>query len=273
VCAIGLLGAPSCAQAATAIDLTAEAEATYYERMTSSLVRDIYDLEQLFVDTQYLYLEIAPPGATSFKQVGIPYAVPVDISGMPEEFRKGLITDTAFGVGVYEVTVEEDHDSKQVVFLNQQLQPIFAMPLPETYDPYAFLYVKHPRIEEYSSSRQQTLRTIYHPARVQAQFRLVPLEDLAPYLYNEAQVAESEEQARSLLDAETMLYGASGGEGGMLMSMESTGTLEIAFMQPWTNAMELTIKFASTDADHVAEVFRMAFHSLPSGTRPVCFWQ
>lgn len=216
-----------------------------FKEFMSHQVGDIYDLEQHFTDEQYSFLPIVPPDEDFIlRQPGYPLVLPFTSENFPDAFLKGLIPEYENSVPVYSVTILEDPKTRETVFLNGNDEEVYALPAAPGYDPYAYLKsIKSALYSgKYSSDEVYHWQRLYDPARVQIRAKLILPEDVEPYLYVAAKLAE---QAALAAEAE-------GGGGMMLMQGESDSNIvftaifltngigiKIAYPEDFTNRLEV----------------------------------
>lgn len=244
--ALGLAASFCCIALASSTDRNKPGVDTeVFQDFMSHRIADIYDLEQHFTEGQYFFLPIVPPSNDFIlRQPGHPFVLPFIWENFPEQFVKGLVPEYDNSVPVYPVTIIEDSTTRETVFLNAEDQEIFALPAATGYDPYAFLNAIIPGLfsGKYSSDEVYHWQKLYDPARVQIRAKLILPDDVEPYLYVAAQIAE--EAAKAIEEY--------GGGGMMLMGGESDSNIvftaifltngigsRIAYPVDFTNRLEV----------------------------------
>ncbi len=157
-----------------------------YEEFMAMEVVDIYGLEQFFIDQQDNYLPIIPPDPDFIlHQPASPYVLPFKWEKFPAEFNGNLVLSYANSVPVYEVTVLEDFNTRETVFLNQNGEKLFSLPPLPTYDPFSYLRMIFSSLYEgrYNTDQISYWQRFYDPARIQIKVELLPEEYAEPYLY------------------------------------------------------------------------------------------
>jgi hypothetical protein len=216
-----------------------------YQEFMSHQVGDVYDLEQYFADGQYSFLPLVPPAEDFIlRQPGMPTVLPFTWEKFPEQFVKGLVPEYENSVAVYPVTILEDPITRETVFLNADGEEIYALPAATGYDPYAYLKSIMPLLYsgKYSSDDVYNWQKLYDPARVQIRAKLIAPDDVEPYLYVAAKIAEEAALAAQ----------EEGGGGMMLMEGESDSNIvftaifltngigmKIAYPAAFTNRLEV----------------------------------
>lgn len=200
----------------------------------SPAITNLYALEQAFVNLQYQFLPIVPPGMNLLVQ---PYGetLAFDWRAFPKEFSDGLVGVYQFEkIPVYGITVLEDPITRYTYFLNADKKIIYGLPPPKGYDPYAYATSRMPTLFNGARPDQEVadFAWLYDPARVAGVFSLVPSENWDDFQEYEAKAsAESESK---------------GGGGGMMLMMMSGNSNDfyIGSMEQ-TNGMELGINVPS----------------------------
>ncbi|HMO52520.1 MAG TPA: hypothetical protein PKE26_09045 [Kiritimatiellia bacterium] len=243
-----------------------------YEFLMSFKVGDIYDLEQYFVLHQYDYLPITPPPADFIlQQSGMPDVLPFDGKAFPKEFIAGLVGTYEYSALVYPLVVIEEPKTREIVFLNSEGKEIYSLPPAPGYDPYAYLKSRWAALYSGKASLQAVnyWQGIYDPARVQLRTKLIPIENVEPYLFAQAKVME----------AAAMMQEEDEG-GGMMMLMEGESDSNIVFTAIYkTNSVAVTIAYPEdftnrldiyTCNDLLAEIWSFAVRELPTtGTNQI----
>lgn len=244
-----------------------------YDFLMSYKVGDIYDLEQYFVLHQYNFLPITPPPADFIlQQSGMPDVLPFDAKSFPSEFVSGLVGTYEYSALVYPLVVLEDPNTREIVFLNSEGKEIYTLPPAPGYDPYAYLKSRWSALYSGKASLQAVnyWQGIYDPARVQLRTKLIPTENVEPYLYAQAKVAETA----------AMMQEEDEGGGGMMMLMEGESDSNIVFTAIYkTNSVAVTIAYPEdftnrldifTGNDLLPEIWSFAVRELPTtGTNQI----
>ena len=98
-----------------------------YKEFMASEVVDIYSLEQFFVDQQDDYLPITPPDPDFIlHQPASPYVLPFKWENFPSEFSGNLVVSYVNSAPVYDVTILEDFNTRETVFLNAKGEKLFS---------------------------------------------------------------------------------------------------------------------------------------------------
>lgn len=211
-----------------------------YQYLMSYRIRDVYGLESFFTDHQNNLLPITPPDPNLvLRQPGAPDLIPFSPLSVDDPFLKGLVGVYENSVPVYPVTVLEDPKTREVVFLNADGREIQALPAAAGYDPYVFLNNKWPDLYtgRYTSDYVAFLKSLYDPARIQLQIKLISADDVEHYLYAQAEVSK----------AASLLAPAFSG-GGMMMLMGGTNDEFVICSQVLTNGMEIGVQVPMTNA-------------------------
>lgn len=243
----GLAAALCCfALASSSDDDTPGVDPEEYKEFMSHQISDVYDLEQYFTDGQYFFLPLVPPAEDFIlRQPGIPLVLPFTWEKFPDQFVKGLVPEYENSVPVFPVTILEDPATRETVFFNGEDKEIYALPAAPGYDPFAYLKAIKPGLYsgKYSSDEVYSWQKLYDPARVQIRAKLILPEDVEPYLYVAAKIAE---EAAKAAEEE------GGGGGMMLMEGESDSNIvftaifltngigmKIAYPDDFTNRLEV----------------------------------
>lgn len=155
----------------------------------TELISDTQEFETIYSEFQTAFLPIIPPnGGEMFLQPVGPI-IPFDQSGFKNRFLKNLIgtMHPVSGAPVYTVFAMEDVSSGEVVIFNEDLAELARIPRPVGYDSTAWVVAK------YGSAVTPYLLTLYNPARMIAEYQIIPGE------YYSDHVAALEAQA--LMDA------------------------------------------------------------------------
>ncbi len=176
-----------------------------YNHFMANEVGDVYELERYFFEGQTFFLPILPPAEDFIlRQPGSPAVIPFDSKAFPTEFVEGLSPVFENSVPVYPVTILEDPNTRETVFLNADGKELYALPPAPGYDPYAYLRSLMPSLYSgrYTSDEVFGWRKLYDPSRVRIEAKLIPIESVEPYLYVCERIAEEAERARLEKDAE-----------------------------------------------------------------------
>ncbi len=187
-----------------------------YKALMAAQVSDIHDLEDFFFEQRDQYLAVLPPDPHFIlRQPGCPDMLPFWPKSFPAEFVKDLVPAYENTVPVYPITILEDPETRETVFLNADGREFYAVPSVPGYDPYSFVKWRYPSLYSgfYSKDWVAELETLYDPARIQILVRLIPVEYVEQYLYAAARLEE--EQAK-----QTQLLGGKAGGGMRLLGME-----------------------------------------------------
>ncbi len=241
----GLAAALCCIALASSDDDNPGVDPDEYKEFMSHQVGDVYDLEQYFTDGQYTFLPLVPPAEDFIlRQPGIPTVLPFTWEKFPDQFVKGLVPEYENSVPVFPVTIIEDPATRETVFFNGEDKEIYALPPAPGYDPFAHLKSIKPGLYsgKYSSDEVYSWQKLYDPARVQIRAKLISPDDVEPYLYVAAKLAEEAAKAAE----------EGGGGGMMLMEGESDSNIvftaifltngigmEIACPAAFTNRLEI----------------------------------
>lgn len=150
------------------------------------IVDSIFDLESLFIEHQYTYLEVAPPSSDVFSQdYGL--VIPARMESLPKKFTKrmyGVLNGD--GIPVFKITLYEDSVTRQTVFVNSyDGSEIYRLDAVDGYDPLAWQRGK------FQLAANEVLDPwtawIYDPAHVAAAFTLVSHEFYETYVLLEEQ--------------------------------------------------------------------------------------
>lgn len=241
----GLAAALCCIALASSDDDNPGVDPDEYKEFMSHQVGDVYDLEQYFTDGQYTFLPLVPPAEDFIlRQPGIPTVLPFTWEKFPDQFVKGLVPEYENSVPVFPVTIIEDPATRETVFFNGEDKEIYALPPAPGYDPFAHLKSIKPGLYsgKYSSDEVYSWQKLYDPARVQIRAKLISPDDVEPYLYVAAKLAEEAAKAAE----------EGGGGGMMLMEGESDSNIvftaifltngigvKIAYPADFTNRLEV----------------------------------
>lgn len=157
-----------------------------YKEFMSTEVVDIYGLEQFFVDQQDVYLPIIPPDPDFIlHQSASPYVLPFKWENFPAEFSGNLVVSYVNSAPVYEVTILEDFNTRETVFLNAKGEKLFSLPPLPSYDPFSYLRTIFASLYDgrYNADQISYWQRFYDPARIQIKVKLLPTEYVEPYLY------------------------------------------------------------------------------------------
>ena len=181
-----------------------------YQEVMSAQVADVYDLEQYFVDRQYTFLPIVPPDPNFTLVQSDGQVLPFNWKAFPAEF-KNLVPKYENSVPVYPLTIFEDPATREVVFLNADGDEIYSIPPATDYNPYAYA----------ESLSLSALRSLYDPARIRIETRLIPQEYVEDYLYVKDRITAALSAEASLLSEE--------GIGGMMLLRSGDADSNIVF--------------------------------------------
>ncbi len=157
-----------------------------YKEFMAREVVDIYGLEQFFIDQQDIYLPIIPPDPDMIlHQPASPNVLPFKWENFPAEFSGNLEVSYANSAPVYEVTILEDFNTRETVFLNAKGEKLFALPPLSSYDPFSYLRTIFASLYDgrYNAGQISYWQRFYDPARIQIKVKLLPNEYVEPYLY------------------------------------------------------------------------------------------
>lgn len=217
----GLAAAVCCfALASTSEETSPGVDPEQFQDFMSYQVDDIFDLEQFFTDGQYFFLPITPPSEDFIlRQTGLPEVFPFQWEKFPESFIKGLVPRYENSVPVFPVTILEDPTTRETVFLNADGEEVYALSPAPGYDPYGYLKAIRPGLYsgKFTSDEVYHWQKLYDPARVQIRAKLILPEDVEPYLYVAAKLAEEAAKA------------AEEEGGGMMLLMEGESDSNIVF--------------------------------------------
>jgi hypothetical protein len=220
VCGLAVFAASSYQEENTGIDQEA------YQAFMAAQVGDLHDLQDFYLAQREGYIAILPPDIEFIlRQSGAPEILPFDIKSFPAEFTDALIPVYENSVPVYPLTIAEDFTTRETYFLNADGEEVYALPAVNDYTPYAFLEERYPDLfpTAYDTELTDYLKSLYDPARIEIQVKLIAVEDVEPYLYAQAQIAEAASQ--------TQMYSESEGGFGMML----------LFTEDWTNHLWLSI--------------------------------
>ena len=215
------------------------------------VLRSVYDLEARAVSVQNQFLPIAPPSEEVYvhSDNGV---LPVDWKKFPKDFTKQMYAEMdANGYPIYRVSVFEDRWSRQTVFLNSYGMEVYRLDPEKDYDPYAW-QTAYFQLES-GEVLDDWSRWLYDPAKIAAEFTLIPQVFLSDYLADQrAQTALAASIAPVVM---TMSFPAT--VTNLMLAIESTtnATVELEIRWPvnsFTNELEI---FATTDlAGHIWQV-------------------
>jgi len=164
-----------------------------YQDLMFCKVADIYDLEEWFFLQQDFWMLLLPPDPDFIlRQSGSPAVLPFDWKDFPTDFVENLTWEYENSVPVYPITILEDPATHETVFLNGDGKEIYSLPPADDYDPYAFLNWMYPDLYSGSYSRETVayFESLYDPARVWIETKLIPAESVELYLYTAARIRE-----------------------------------------------------------------------------------
>ncbi|MCF7816512.1 MAG: hypothetical protein K9M54_01420 [Kiritimatiellales bacterium] len=206
---------------------------------TVGIVESMDELGDLYSAYQKTYLPIAPPSLEIFLQP-IGNVVPIDCWNFPRQFIKNMVgsMDPLTGCPLYTVYAFEDATSREIVFLNLDSVEIGRVVRPKSYDPFAWV------VSTYSTSLTTDLMALYDPARLAAEYTLIPSEYYSNYL--------------SAIEAQHAMAAMP-----MMMAMEGENTNVVVGMQAVTNGLvELNLTLPNTFGNHV-EIFSRDYLMYP----------
>lgn len=222
-------------------------------------LRDIYDLEDLFVFHQYSFLPVAPPAVDFywFQPYGPP--VPFLWESFPSRFNEKLIPEWAFeNIPTYTVYIYEDPKTREIVFLNSRWETLYSLPPLPDYNPFAWILDWKPGLTEgkYTEEEINWLLGIYNPARVQGVFTLIPSECYADYLEYKQEALKKATEGLAGGGVIKSMRSGSFGSNDLWLSIRSAG-------QGYTNGAEITVHLPD-DFTNAVELYTSA--DLYSGT-------
>ncbi|MBU1692377.1 MAG: thrombospondin type 3 repeat-containing protein [Verrucomicrobia bacterium] len=193
----------------------------------SAQVADVYDLQDFFLEQRDRYLSILPPAPDfTLRQHGSPSLLTFEWKSFPPEFVESLAPEYENSVPVFPVTILEDAVTRETVFLNGEGKKIWSLPSIPNYDPYAYVKCLYPGLYTgmYSKDWVSYVESLYDPARIEIQVKLIPAQYVEQYLYTGARIDEAQAESVTLLGDE---------EGGGVM---------LLFSEEWTNHLWLGIR-------------------------------
>jgi hypothetical protein len=164
-----------------------------YRDLMACKVADIYDLEEWFFLQQDFWMLLLPPGPDFIlRQSASPAVLPFDWKDFPTDFVENLTWEYENSVPVSPITILEDPATRETVFLNGNGKEIYSLPPANDYDPHAFLKWMYPDVYSGSYPRETVayFESLYDPARVWIETKLIPTESVELYLYTAARIRE-----------------------------------------------------------------------------------
>jgi len=141
-------------------------------------------LAQLLDDAQYDYLPMLPPDPDiGFTAHGT--LTPFNFTNLPAGFNLQLLAGKQVnGVTVFPLTIAQDPESRETVFLNSQGDVLYSLPPPAGYDPVAWLLAWRTNLAPSLARAASTNAWLqmWDPARIQLSLKLIALDDVVPYL-------------------------------------------------------------------------------------------
>ena len=111
-----------------------------YEFHIENQFRDLEEICDAYTAHQENWIEIVPPRMTCLNQ---PEGVRVfNYRHFPRDFVKGLVPVEKNGITYYPITIFEDGNTRDHVFLNANGSEIYSVPPPEGYNPDWLLLMK-----------------------------------------------------------------------------------------------------------------------------------
>ncbi len=235
--ALLILVACTVAVAATALSQqkgSSPVDKAEYDAIISTQVSNIYSLEGIFVEQQDAFLPIIPPDPDFTLRQAASEPLPFDLKSFPTEFAEGLVYEYENSVPVFPVTVLEDPFTHETVFLNAEGKELYALPPAAGYDPYSYLKWLMPDLYSgnYPAEEVYYWQRLYSPDRIQSLVRLIPTENVEPYLYVAAKIQE----------AQAALAAASGGGVVLLRSGYSESNINFEVIAR-TNGVRMVIGY------------------------------
>lgn len=216
--------------------------ATAIETTNTITISDIYALEDLYVEQQYLFLPIGPPSDDVLVQ---PYGpvVPVDWKEFPKTFTKQMYAEMDInGYPLYRISIYEDPVTRETVYLNSYATEVYRLSPEVGYDPYAWL--KNTFQIEDVSEIDEFRKWIYDPAHIASEFVLIPETFYADYESTQQELAAQE----LLSEPMSMMMSLPAVVTNLQMAINSTTNgeveLEIGWPTNFTNRLEI---FATTN--------------------------
>ena len=232
-----------------------------YNALMAAQVFSAGDLQDFYLEQRDGYVALLPPDAEFvLRQGGVPDLLPFDPKSFPAEFTEALVPVYENSVPVYPLTLAEDFTTRETYFLNADGKEVYALPALKDYNPYAFLEERYPDLfpTAYDSELTDYLKALYDPARIEIQVKLIAAEDVEPYLYAQAQIAEAAAQMQSEFQQE-------GGGGMMLLDEEETNHLWLSIQGPAQGLTNIEIQA------HIPAGFTNAIEMF-TGTNLLSFW-
>lgn len=133
----------------------------------------------------FTFLPIIPPNPSEMFLQPIERLVAFDESGFKSRFLNRLIgeMDPVSGAPIYTVYTMMDASDSSVVIFNENLRELTRIPRDETYSPFAWAESK------FGAALTPELMALYNPARMIAEYRLIPAD------YVDYHLAAMEQQA------------------------------------------------------------------------------
>ncbi len=211
------------------------------------VLRSVYDLEARAVSVQNQFLPISPPSEDVYvhSDNGV---LPVDWKKFPKEFTKLMYAEMDDNnYPIYRVSVYEDPLTRQTIFYGLYGE-VYRLDPERGYDPYAW-QTTYFQLEPGEVLDDWT-QWLYDPAKIAAEFKLIPQVFHADYLVD--QQAQAELEASMM----PMMMSLQTPVTHLQLAIENTtnGTvvLEIGWPATFTNELEI---FATTNlAGHVWQV-------------------
>jgi len=230
-----------------------------YNALMAAQVFSAGDLQNFYLAQREGYIAILPPDIDFIlRQSGAPEILPFDPAAFPSEFTDALVPVYENSVPVYPLTIAEDFATRETYFLNADGKEVYALPAVEDYNPYAFLEERYPDLfpTAYDSELTDYLKALYDPARIEIQVKMIAAEDVEPYLYAQAQIAEAA--------AQMQMY-SEGGGGMMLLDEDETNHLWLSIQGPAQGLTNVEIQA------HIPAGFTNAIEMF-TGTNLLSFW-
>ena len=238
-CCALLIGAVVAWSAATSKPAPSPYDDEEYQEIAASQLGSIYDLEAWASAVQADFVPILPPvPELTLRQSGSPVVLPFSTRNFPPEFTRRLSGIYENTVPVYPILVVEDPGTRALTFYNADNEAVYTLPAPQGYDPFAYLRGLMPALYNggANAAARQYWQSLYDPARVRVEARLIESDNLAHWIYAKRQI---EEAAALQVDDD-------GGFSAMMMQGEVTNTNILFTAVKRTNSnISITLKYPS----------------------------
>ncbi len=181
-----------------------------YHAVMERQIMDTADLDDLVRDERWIYERITPPFADFVLRQPVAPVIPFDWEHFPDNLPE-LLGDRyqyEYSVPVYKLRAVEDRQTRQLHFyevpaeplalqsgtgilpvdhVNHHLgseYPLFSIPAPADYDPFAWLKSRYPGLYSgrYALSEIHAMEAQYDPARIELLVTLIPTDYVEHHL-------------------------------------------------------------------------------------------